>query len=394
MNSDPLTPDTPPGWNVRKLGGMIEMPPRSKLYCLAPLGMGTVEVECLTSYIQRLAWAYRVNPRVLVAEVILPHLGHTYYADLAHLGSFSRTRSMSINGIGEVAQDWARTLECLTMRSDLRLLTLHPWADGLPTWGLLRPIPQWCPVCYDEWREQKQPVYQPLLWAIQAVTICLQHAQSLVELCPVCRQPQSAIASKRGLGCCTQCEAWLGQPRSEQACEEDLIDWQKWMKEMVEELLLATIMFGSLPWHRLPAGINACVEAIGGTRQLGRIAGVPNVLFCNWRKQKRTPSFTYLLKVSYALNFSPLQFMTVEPERLKNTLRAKMIYRSPPRVGLPAPASKGDLARIQAFLQTMLEGEVAPLPLRHVAQQLGVGGKFLAGRFPDECAQILAQYQT
>ena len=36
--------------------------------------MGTVEIESLTSYIQRLAWAYRVNPRVLVAEVIFPHL--------------------------------------------------------------------------------------------------------------------------------------------------------------------------------------------------------------------------------------------------------------------------------------------------------------------------------
>ena len=395
MNIDPLTTNTLPGRKVHQHRAMIEMPPRSELYCLAPLGMGTVEIESLTSYIQRLAWAYRVNPRVLVAEVILPHLSHTYYADLAHLGSFSRTRSMSINGVGEVAQDWARTLEHLTMRSDLRLLTLHPWADGLPAWGLLRQKPQWCPVCYDEWREQKQPVYQPLLWAIQAVTICLRHAQPLAERCPACRQSQSAIASKRGLGCCTQCGAWLGgQPRSEQACAEDLIDWQKWIKEMVEELILATMMFGSLPWHLLPAGINACVEAVGGTRQLGRITGVPNVLFCNWRKQKRTPSFTYLLKVSYALSFSPLQFMTVEPERLKNTLRAKMVYRSPPRVGLPAPASKGDLDRIQAFLQTMLEGEVAPLPLRHVAHQLGVGEKFLAGRFPHECAQILAQYQA
>jgi hypothetical protein len=395
MNIDPLTTNAISLRNIRQQRAMIEMPPRSKLYCLAPLGMGTVETESLTSYIQRLAWAYRVNPRVLVAEVILPHLSNMYYSDLAHLGSFSRTRSMSINGIGEVAQNWASTLEQLTMRSDLRFLTLRPWADGLPAWGLLRQTPQWCPVCYDEWREQKQPVDQPLLWAIQAVTVCLRHAQPLAERCPVGHQPQSAIAPKRGLGCCTQCEAWLGsKPRNKQVCEDDLLNWQKWIKEVVEELLLATMMFGSLPWHLLPVGINACVEAVGGTRQLGRIAGVPHVLFSTWRKQKRTPSFTYLLKVSYALDFSPLQLMTVEPERLKNTLRAKKEYRSPPRVGLPAPASKGDLDRIQAFLQAILEGEVAPLPLSHVAHPLGVGEKFLTGRFPHECAQILAQYQV
>jgi TniQ len=399
MNIDPLTTNTLPVRQGRQhqvmTERMIEMLPRSKLYCLAPLGMGTVEIESLTSYIQRLAWAYRVNPRVLVAEVILPHLSNMYYPDPGHLGSFSRTRSMSINGVGEVARDWAETLEQLTMRSDLRLLTLRPWADGLPAWGLLRQMPQWCPVCYDEWRERKQPVYQPLLWAIQAVTVCLRHAQPLVEHCPACQQSQSAIASKRGLGCCTQCGAWLGsKPRSERSCEEDLLDWQRWTKQVVEELILANRMFGSLPWHMLPAGINACVEAVGGTRQLGRIAGVPNVLFSNWRKQKRTPSFTYLLKVSYALNLSPLQLMTVEPERLKNTLPAKRVYRFPPRVGLPAPASKGDLDSIQVFLQTILEGEVGPLPLRHVAHQLGVGEKFLAGRFPHECTQITAQYQV
>src|SRR5258708_4541322 len=347
MNSDPSTTNTLPEWKVRKPQKMIEMPPRSELYCLPPLEVETVEVESLTSYIQRMAWAYRVNPRVLVAEVILPHLGHSYYTDLPHLGSFSRTRSMSINGIGEVAQHWASTLEQLTMRSDLRLLTLHPWADGLPAWGLQR------------------------------------------------QQPQSAIASKRGLGCCTQCGAWLGSKSgSEQVCEKDLLNWQSWTKQVVEELILAYKMFGSLPWHLLPVGINACVEAVGGTRQMGRIAGVPNVLFSTWRKQQRTPSFTYLLKVSYALDLSPLQLMTVEPERLKNTLYVKTEYRLPPRVGLPAPASKGDLDRIQTFLQTILEGEVAPLPLRHVAHRLGVGEKFLTGRFPGECAQILAQYQN
>ena len=399
MNIDPLTTNTIPMRQGRRhlvmIEKVIEMPPRSTLYCLAPLGMGTIEVESLTSYIQRLAWAYRVNPRVLVAEVILPHLSNAHYPDPGHLGSFSRTRSMSINGVGEVAQDWAETLEQLTMRSDLRFLTVRPWAHGLPAWGLLRNVPQWCPACYDEWREQKQPVYQPLLWTLQAVTVCLRHAQPFVVQCPACQQSQSAIASKRGLGCCTQCGIWLGsKPGSERSCEENLLDWQRWTKQVVEELILANMAFGSLPWHMLPVGINACVEAVGGTRQLGRIAGVPHVLFSTWRKQKRTPSFTYLLKVSYALNLSPLQFMTVEPERLKNTLRMKMKYRLPPRVGLPAPPSKGDLDSIRVFMQTILEGKAGPLPLRHMAHQFGVGEKFLVGRFPHECAQINAQYQV
>ncbi len=74
MNIDPLTP--PPVCHGRShqvmSEKMIEMPPRSRLYCLAPLGMGTVEVESLTSYIQRLAWAYRVSSWVLVVQEVLP----------------------------------------------------------------------------------------------------------------------------------------------------------------------------------------------------------------------------------------------------------------------------------------------------------------------------------
>jgi hypothetical protein len=84
--------------------------------------------------------------------------------------------------------------------------------------------------------------------------------------------------------------------------------------------------------------------------------------------------------------------MTVEPERLVETLRVQRGYRHPPHVGRPASASQGDLSTIQAFLHTVLTGKSDPLPLCQVAQQLSVGDKFFVGRFPQECAQITAQY--
>ncbi len=49
---------------------------------------------------------------------------------------------------------------------------------------------------------------------------------------------------------------------------------------------------------------------------------------------------------------------------------------------------------MQQFLQKVLHREIGPLPVRHVARQLGVGEKFLVGRFPQECAQITAQYRV
>jgi len=173
-------------------------------------------------------------------------------------------------------------------------------------------------------------------------------------------------------------------PAAEDEIDVEELTWQQWVMRAIEELFSASMAFGSLPWHELPDGIDACVKAVGGTRQLGRIAGVPNMLFSGWRSGKRMPSLNYLLQVGYALDLSPLQLMTVEPKRLKETLRTGKMYRHPPRVGRPAPASKGDISTIQAFLQTVLDGKVGPLPLRHVAHRLGVGEKFLAGRFPQE----------
>ena len=57
-----------------------------------------------------------------------------------------------------------------------------------------------------------------------------------------------------------------------------------WVMEAVEELYLASLAFGSLlRWQALPLGIAACVAAVGGTRQLGRLVQVPGALFSAWQ---------------------------------------------------------------------------------------------------------------
>jgi TniQ len=372
-----------------------EIPPRSRLYPLTPVGLGTVLVECLSSYINRLALAYRVNARILVAHEVLPLLSEAHYvpANPLKLGGFGRTRSMIVNGASAVAHDWAKTLGQLTMRSDLGQLTAHQWATGLPQWGLLRSVPQWCPLCYQQWREQGVPIYQPLLWALRAVTICVQHRTGLVEHCPSCHQSQSAIAAKSSPGSCTQCSAWLGEPPgAEKPVTTETLDWQTWVMDAIAECYHASRMFDELPWHALPIGIAACVKAVGGCRELARRVSVPNALFSAWQNRQRTPSLTYVLAVSYVLNLSPLQLMTVEPERLRERLWAKMVYRSAPDFKYKMPNSQGDSPSIQAFLQSVLCGEMGPLPLRLVARHLGVGEKYLVGRFPQECAEITAHY--
>ena len=371
------------------------MPERSRLYNLPPIGLGTVLVECLSSYINRLALAYRVNARRLVASEVIPRLSGGQYGQAGSfpLGGFGRSRSMTVNGAGAVAEDWATTLGQLTGVEELRQLTVSQWASSLPTWGLLRTVPGWCPLCYHHWRERGQPLYLPLLWALRAVTICVEHRIWLRERCPHCRRSQSALAARASPGFCTQCGAWLGEQGSADASvDAETLAWQTWVVQAVEELYLASRVFGSPPWQALPQGIAACVEAVGGTRRLGRLVQVPGVLFSAWRKRQRTPSLTYVLAVSYVLDLSPLQLMTVEPRRLREALWAKEVYRSAPAFKYKMPNSVGEQTRIHAFFQEVLAGEVGPLPLRQVARHLGVGEKYLVGRFPQECTEVTAQY--
>ncbi len=251
---------------------VTEMPPRSRLYCLAPLGVGTAEGESFTSYVTRLAWTYRVSPRDLIALEIIPNLKRAFlfHRNFERLGTYCRRHAMTINGVGEAATDWVEALEQLTMRKDLRQLTLQPWARGFATRWLLRSAPAWCPTCYWERRERGLPLYQPLLWMLQEVIICPRHKRRLEERCPFCFHSQSVIAVKTQHGFCTQCAAWLGaQPNPEMPLfiDAESLVWQEWVLQILEELLRAGTHAESLPWERLLAGLRACLEARGGIQK-------------------------------------------------------------------------------------------------------------------------------
>lgn len=103
------------------------MPPRSRLYPLAPLGVGTPEVESLTSYLNRLANAHCV-PLTKLAEL--------EFAPLLNK-SISNTRTKfnygakTLNGGGDWTANIITLLERLIYTEGLRCLTLNPWRNVL-----------------------------------------------------------------------------------------------------------------------------------------------------------------------------------------------------------------------------------------------------------------------
>ncbi len=164
-----------------------DIPPRSRLYNLAPLGLNSSLVESLTSYICRLAYEHHVEVGTLIQYSIASVLGKHYIADgkSRSISSFLRYAS-PINGNGIMASDWVGALEALTLRADLALLTLLVGANALSQRDLLQPVRQWCPVCYDVWRRQDAIIYEPLLWSINGITVCPEHCRLLERCCPYC----------------------------------------------------------------------------------------------------------------------------------------------------------------------------------------------------------------
>src|SRR5258708_16185194 len=109
--------------DARKTTGM-EMPPRSRLYHLPPCDVGTVWVESLTSYINRLAWMYRVSSRLLVAQAIVPQLSsEQQIPSFAKLATFSRSSAMGLNQTGDMPPARLTILQTLTSTPHLTCLT-------------------------------------------------------------------------------------------------------------------------------------------------------------------------------------------------------------------------------------------------------------------------------
>jgi len=138
------------GWEA----GLVDLPPRSRLYSLAPIGIGTVQAECLTSYLMRVAAAHCLSPGTLYQHVIYPLVR----AESADLCKQSRPSTLEVistiraaycwNGANKSATNLVRALERLTCVPDLHLLTWLPWEAVLSRQLLLRHQRAWCPLSF------------------------------------------------------------------------------------------------------------------------------------------------------------------------------------------------------------------------------------------------------
>ncbi len=376
----------------------LDVPPRSRLYGLKPMNGGTVWSECLTSYINRLGWQHGVSPRTLATQEIGPLLADAEwwrYPSPRLMSVFCTANAMSINGSGNLATSWSALLEQLTSRTDLHLLTALWWIGDLPMARNLRTSPAWCPACYTEWKQQGLPLYQPLLWMLQAVTICPTHNMRLGERCPFCQGKQAVIVShKAQSGECTKCAAWLGTGEgisSEEPLDNELMNWQRWVVSMLKELQTTSLSSGMFSWKTFFTSLARAMEQQKGYSQLARLTGIDRRSLYQWVWGAVTPSLELILKFCYVCGTTPMEITTNQWASLEQAIQADPASRPSPYER--APWQRVDVGRCQDFIQAILDGREQILSVRQATLRLKCPGRFLQDHFPLECEQMTQQYK-
>lgn len=377
--------------------------PRSRLFHLEPIGVGAPLVESLTGYIARLAEAHGVEVNKLITGEILPRLGRANLLDPRGHGRavFWQTLTPGINGTQAFAQDVVTALESLTCRSNLRCLTMRTWAEVVQPAGLLHRTGAWCPACYEEWRRTGQVIYEPLLWAVEAVTVCQRHRRRLQRVCPHpdCRRAPPVLGRRSRPGHCPWCERWLGHPQEAEPIETDALTevewrWHAWVAEAVGELLAATVSLGAPPQReRIGQALHTCVEQVtgGNFSALARKLDLGRLRMVEWHEGSALPSLEMLVWMCHRVGTTPLRFLTDD-----------LLVVAPGAIDLPplstpprrpnSPPCPFDLAEARQALEAALASDNQPPPsLAQIARHLGRPPTSVQHRLPELSRAISAR---
>lgn len=386
------------------------LPPRSRLYHLEPLGIGTAFVESLTSYSSRLATAHNVTHASLFGKEIAPHIDRHHLRNSASrvnenalLASF-RTLARAVNGTGITALDYVTALEKLTLRKDLRFLTMITWSSVLSHRHLIKPVKAWCPSCYEEWNLQGLPLKEPLLWSLEVVTSCPRHFRRLRSNCNRCNQSLHLLDSHSRVGYCSRCKSWLGESLSNALAPEDVperkeLEWQTWVVEHTGDLFVAAPQMAVLPLKQVIAeSINRCIERSEYKNEFAfsRALNIAQSTVNDWRRGDSIPQLDNLIKLCFIAQVSPLDFISGNlPHCFTSTGAPTKANKKQPCKSRRASTSRNksiDFEKAKHLFKAMLALN-PPISMDEIATKINCPSTSLRKRFPELCCAAIVRYK-
>ena len=353
-------------------------PPRSQLYSLEPIGVGTAMVESLTGYVARLAEAHSVSVGDLVGRVLSELVDPkdpiiTAAAKAFRIGGHGfRACGYVINGVTDRAEKWVLALEAATIRRDLRCLTLLPFRYALPD-HLFRRHRAWCALCFEQWRTNGQMVYEPLLWTIEASSHCPVHARPLDCICRHCARMLSPLGVFSRPGHCERCDGWLGAPdadRNRAVPGSPIGTDETWPCTQVGGLLAMLPQINPVAAREsFRRNLVAYLEQLTGNNVLAfaQLIRCPHSILQNWLDGATVPLLENLLRTCQFLNVPASSLFAPSGPTPASIAAAKEAIALAGNRGVSPSRHAGEIR--QALLVAF--DEAVPRSLSQVAQGLG-----------------------
>jgi transcriptional regulator with XRE-family HTH domain len=379
-----------------------EIPERSRLYCLKPVGIGTCQVESLTGYVARLAEAHDLSVGNLVGRKPFSNARSGLYKRTTFF-RLARPKSHvfhaaahDINGMCQKVGKWIRVFEAATHRQDLCGLTLVPLMKVVSDMLLLRKGRAWCPSCYHEDRKSGL-VYERLLWAIEVAAICPFHLRQLEVVCPFCNRQQATLGVNSRPGYCSACRNWLGEPISSTIAKQgDRVRFdfrnEVYKAASVGEILAVTSVAESIYAARFRANLRICIKrlAAGNTAAFARRTRISESAISCWLDATMLPRLDTVLRMCSYLGISAASMLVNDCLERPVDWKAVTTGFPPDKLQIKTFRSSGQVRRL---LVAALRQDDCP-SLRELTIRLGykrAESLYQADR--ELCHQITAKYQ-
>jgi len=365
------------------------LPTRSRLFHLRPIGIKTYHSESLTSYIVRLADAHCMTAGELIAKEITPILKKPYLTNIAVNGGtrFYENASM-LNGIGSAAKDFVKVLEELTLVSDLHDLTMMPLSKIIPDRNLCRNKKAWCPFCLQKWKDDNRTIYEPLLWALQSVSVCVDHSVLLEEYCPNCKQMMPILERRSKPGHCSKCGFWLGKT----SLNISKISSDELSFLISQEIANAITGFPAFLIDIAPIAVSSFIESCinhtagGNIAEFSRLLCKPKTTVWGWVKGKNLPPIDSLAHICTISGVPVVDISSKEPLVFKTV---SVDYSSPGQNQKQERRKLDKEFLHQQLKKSLADEEKIPISLKEIAHQLTVSTKALKSYFPELCQLII-----
>ena len=354
--------------------------PRSTLHAITPIGLGTGDVESLTSYFCRLAHSHGMTARNLAAWM-LTHYEQPIPDDFKW---FRR----SFSGMSVETEQWAARLAELTGIANLDHLTLVPWRQLISNQSLAPSSDHWCPCCLSDDKAQNQLPYLRLNWDLAPVTACLRHKVRLISECPHCgksnvRNRVSTVV----VGYCTTCGGFLGDAKAESATPQAL-----WAARQIGQMLATPPRIDAESTSIL---LEAIIEkmATGNVAVFAKKLGLSKSGVWHWVRKGGLPTLPAWLQIALHGGIGLEKLFAGELADWKlptGPVQLAMQLSTSPRKGIKSRELDWDNIRQQ--LQQMLT-EKSPITLAEACVRTGVDHKLLYLRANKEARAIADRYR-